>query len=95
MPRIAVLVIGAVIVIGTKVIAGIAAFMLLKATDWGEVTVVQAMDGLKYAFIIIISLTIGRYLPLTAGENEFTYSTVLQKVLSVAVIAIGFVILFT
>ena len=39
-----------------KILAGIAAFMLLKATDWGDVAVVQALDGLKFVFILIFSI---------------------------------------
>lgn len=78
----------------TKILAGIAAFMLLKATDWGDVTVVQALDGLKFVFIILISLLFGRFIPHEAGENNFGFKTVIRKCLYVAIIAVGFVILF-
>ncbi len=82
------------IVIVAKVLAGIAAFMLLKATDLGDVAVVQALDGLKFVFIILISLLLGKYLPQTAGENDFGFKTVIRKSLYIAIITIGFVILF-
>lgn len=83
-----------VLVLVTKVLAGIAAFMLLKATDWGDVTVVQALDGLKFVFIILLGLLFGRFLPEAAGENEFDFKTVIRKSLYIAIISIGFVILF-
>jgi uncharacterized membrane protein len=83
------------IVVGTKILAGVAAFMLLKATDLGDVSVVQALDGLKFVFIILLSLLVGRFIPHTAGENEFDFKTVIRKALYVALIALGFVILFT
>lgn len=83
-----------VLVLFTKVLAGVAAFMLLKATDWGDVTVVQALDGLKFVFIILIGLVVGKFIPHTAGENEFDVMTVLRKTFFVALIAVGFVILF-
>lgn len=83
------------LVVCTKILAGIAAFMLLKATDLGDVSVVQALDGLKFVFILLISVFIGRYLPVTAGENEYDSGTVLRKTLYVIIISIGFVILFT
>ena len=83
------------IVLATKILAGVAAFMLLKATDLGEVAVVQALDGLKFAFIILLSLLVGRFIPHTAGENEFDFKTVIRKSLYIAIITIGFVILFT
>lgn len=84
-----------VIVLLTKVLAGIAGFMLLKATDLGDVSVVQSLDGLKFVFIILLSLVIGRFIPKTAGENEFDFKTVIRKSLYIAIISIGFVILFT
>lgn len=83
------------LVLSAKVLAGVAAFMLLKATDLGDVTVVQALDGLKYVFIILLSLVVGRFIPSTAGENEFDFKTVIRKSLYIAIIFIGFVILFT
>lgn len=84
-----------VLVFSTKMLAGVAAFMLLKATDLGDVAVVQALDGLKFVFIILISVLIGRFIPVTAGENAIDASTIIRKTLYVAIISIGFVILFT
>ena len=69
--------------------------MLLKATDWGDVAVVQALDGLKFVFIIILSVLVGRFIPTTAGENEFDYQTITRKIVYVAIISVGFLILFT
>lgn len=83
-----------IMVLHAKVLAGVAAFMLLKATDQGDVAVVQALDGLKFVFIIILSLAVGRFTPHTAGENEFDFKTIIRKTLYVGIIAIGFVILF-
>ncbi len=84
-----------VIVLFTKVLAGIAAFLLLKATDLGDVSVVQALDGLKFVFILIMGVFVGKFIPVTAGENKFDFHTVVRKALYVAIISIGFVILFT
>jgi len=83
-----------VIVMVAKILAGVAAFMLLKATDWGEVSVVQALDGLKFVFIILISFLVGRFIPTSAGENRFDFKTLIRKAMYVAIISIGFVILF-
>ena len=83
------------LVFGTKALAGVAAFMLLKATDLGDVAVVQALDGLKFVFILIISLFIGRYIPICAGENERDPQTIVRKAIYVSIIAIGFIVLFT
>lgn len=86
---------GGSLVLFTKVLAGVAAFMLLKATDLGDVTVVQALDGLKFVFIIILGLLVGRFIPHTAGENEFDFKTLIRKTFYISIIALGFVILFS
>lgn len=83
-----------VLVFSTKILAGVAAFLLLKATDLGDVAVVQALDGLKFLFILILSLVVGKYIPTAAGENDNDTKTIFRKVLYVIVIATGFVILF-
>lgn len=83
------------IVLGNKILAGVAAFMLLKATDWGDVAVVQALDGLKFVFILIISVFLGQFIPKSAGENDQGAKTIFRKFLYVAIISIGFVILFS
>lgn len=85
---------GGLLILTAKLLAGVAAFMLLKATDWGDVAVVQALDGLKFLFIVVLSLLVGRYLPKAAGENATDLHTVVRKVAYVAIIGIGFAFLF-
>ena len=85
---------GGLLILGNKMMAGVASFLILKATDLGEVAVVQALDGLKYVFIIIIGIFIGRLIPETAGENEFDLKTIIRKTIYVGIIFIGFIILF-
>ncbi len=85
---------GGVLIVATKVMAGVAAFMMLKATDLGDVTVVQALDGLKFVFIILLGLLLGRYTPIAAGENEFDAVTIFRKVAYVCIITVGFILLF-
>lgn len=81
-------------VFGNKIFAGVASFMLLKATDWGDVAVVQALDGLKFVFILLIVLIFSRFLPESAREQDRSTKTVVRKFLYVTIICIGFVILF-
>lgn len=83
------------LVFGNKILAGVAAFMLLKATDWGDVAVVQALDGLKFVFILIIGLFLGNYIPRSAGENDTGWAVVLRKLAYVSIITLGFIILFS
>ena len=84
-----------VIVLMAKVLAGISAFMLLKATDLGEVSVVQALDGLRFVFILLISMIFAHWLPDSATDRDTRPGTVFRKLLYVVVILIGFFVLFT
>lgn len=83
-----------VLVVTNKVLAGVAAFMLLKATDLGNVSVVQSTDGLKFAFIVLLSLVIGRFFPHSVGESDFAALTIARKVLFVSIIIAGLMVLF-
>lgn len=82
------------LVFGNKILAGVASFMILKATDWGDVAVVQALDGLKFVFIFIIGVIAGRWLPESAGESGYTRRTLVRKFLYVVIISAGFIVLF-
>ncbi|NBC30799.1 MAG: hypothetical protein GVY29_12505 [Spirochaetes bacterium] len=82
------------LVIATKIVAGIAAFLLLKATDWGEVAVVQALDGVKFVFILVLTALFGQLLPKSAADRDTRPQTVVRRFLYVTLIAVGFVLLF-
>jgi uncharacterized membrane protein len=84
-----------VIVIATKILAGVAAFMLLKATNMGDVAVVQALDGVKFVFILIITFFFGALLPNSAVEHSTRPKEVIRQFLYVFLIALGYFILFT
>ncbi|MCA9357188.1 hypothetical protein KC872_03165, partial [Candidatus Kaiserbacteria bacterium] len=78
-----------------KIIAGLSAFMLLKATDLGEVSVVQALDGLRFVFILLISIVFGQWLPESATDRDTRPDVFFRRLLYVVVILVGFVVLFT
>jgi drug/metabolite transporter (DMT)-like permease len=82
------------IVLLAKVFAGVAAFMLLKATDMGDVSVVQALGGLQYVFIIIISVIFAHWLPDSATDRDMRPQVFFRKVMYVVIILIGFFVLF-
>lgn len=82
------------LVLFTKILAGVGAFLLLKATDFGEVAVVQATDGLKFAFIVIIAIVLGRFLPKSASKTHYTTHTIVRKTLFISIIIIGYILLF-
>jgi drug/metabolite transporter (DMT)-like permease len=82
------------LVLVAKILAGVAAFLLLKATDMGDVAVVQALDGLKFVFIVLIGLLFGSLIPQSAGENDRSWKGAFRKVLYIVIISIGFGLLF-
>ncbi len=82
------------LVIATKVLAGVSAFLILKATDWGDVAVVQALDGVKFVFILLISIFFAAWLPDSAAVHEPRPHEVMRRVLFVALIVVGYFILF-
>ncbi len=82
------------LVILAKVLAGVAAFLLLKATHLGDVSVVQALDGLKFVFILLITILFSALLPSTITKHEVRPKEIMRKVLYVAIIAVGYFILF-
>lgn len=77
-----------------KLLAGIAAIMLLKATDLGDVAVVQALDGLKFVFILFIGIMIGHKIPTSCHEASCRRREFIQKSIAVSVIMLGFLVLF-
>jgi len=83
------------IVLGTKVLAGISAFMILKATDMGDVSVVQALDGLRFVFILLIGALFANWLPASASDNDTSPKVFFRRFLYVIVISVGYVALLT
>jgi uncharacterized membrane protein len=72
----------------------VSAFLILKATDWGDVAVVQALDGVKFVFILFISIFFAAWLPDSAAVHEPRPHEVMRRVLYVSLIALGYFILF-
>jgi uncharacterized membrane protein len=82
------------LIILTKILAGISAFLLLKATDMGDVAVVQALDGLKFVFILLLGIVCASFLPQSAVKYDARPKEVVRRFLYVAVITVGYFILF-
>ncbi|PJC55906.1 hypothetical protein CO026_03175 [Candidatus Kaiserbacteria bacterium CG_4_9_14_0_2_um_filter_41_32] len=82
------------LVVVAKILAGVAAFMLLKATDMGDVTVVQALDGIKFIFILLIGVLFGSLLPDSAVTHVTNPKVVMRRLLYILVITVGYFILF-
>lgn len=83
------------LVLLTKVLAGVSAFLILKATDWGEVSVVQALDGIRFVFILFITSLFAHWLPASATDRDTRPHVFVRKLIFTVIILVGFFILFT
>lgn len=82
------------LVLVNKIVAGVASVLILKATELGDVSVVQALGGLQFLFIFIFGATLGPYTPLAYGENARGLKVFAHKAVFVAIIMLGFLVLF-
>ncbi len=83
------------LVLLTKILAGVAAFLLLKATDLGEVSVVQALDGVRFVFILIITTVFAHWLPTSATDKDLRPHVFFRRFVMIVIITSGFFMLFT
>jgi hypothetical protein len=82
------------LIIANKLIAGVATILILKATDMGDVAVVQALGGLQFVFILLLGMFFAYWgRALKSGECCDSHAT-FQKAVFVAVISVGFLMLF-
>ncbi|HEU4677754.1 MAG TPA: hypothetical protein VFS75_03510 [Candidatus Paceibacterota bacterium] len=83
------------LILANKVLAGVATILILKATELGDVAVVQALGGLQFVFILFIGIFF-TLKPRRGHVGEmYRHDTILQKTLFVAIISLGFLVLFT
>lgn len=77
-----------------KLVAGISTILILKATDMGDVAVVQALGGIQFVFVLLLGIFFSKHPKAAVVGETYHKETILQKVLFVAVIALGFLVLF-
>lgn len=84
---------GGLWVVGKTAIAGASSLLILKAIELGDVTLVQALGGLQFAFLAVFSFFLGPLTPKECGENN-RMKDVIQKAIAVAILFAGFFYLF-
>lgn len=82
------------LILTNKVIAGFATVLILKATELGDVSVVQALGGIQYVLIFVFSLLLGPYGPNVCSEGRCTKRELAHKAFFIAIIAVGLFLLF-
>lgn len=86
---------GGILVVGNKLLAAVNTVLILKATELGDVSVVQALGGLQFVFILVITVFLSRRIPVTCADNITCDQDIYRKVIFVSLIVIGFFMLFT
>lgn len=80
------------LVVGNKLLAGLASILLLKAIELGDVSLVQALGGIQWLFLLGISIVFGPWLAHDFGENV-TMRDRIHKLISIPLIVVGFFLL--
>jgi drug/metabolite transporter (DMT)-like permease len=83
-----------VLILTNKVLAGIATILILKATDLGDVAVVQALGGLQFVFILLLGIFFSSAHTGVKTVERYDKNTILQKAIFVSIISLGFLVLF-
>lgn len=81
------------LIVGNKMLAGLVSIMLLKAIELGDVSIVQALGGLQFVFLLGFATAFGWGLPKVCGEKCSPHQLV-HKTVAVVIIVLGFGILF-
>jgi drug/metabolite transporter (DMT)-like permease len=82
------------LILVNKILAGVSTILILKATDLGDVAVVQALGGLQFVFILLLGIFFTHSKAHVNVRERYDRSAILQKAIFVSVISLGFLILF-
>lgn len=71
-----------------KIFGAIATFLLTYAASLGPITFIQALNGVQYAFVLLLALPLSFYFP-HVFEEKFLFWDWMQKVFAIVLIALG------
>lgn len=74
-----------------RILSIVAALFMYLAVFLGSVTLANSLQGLQYAFVLILALLFFRKIP--SLREEFSGETVIQKIIAIILISIGLFIL--
>ena len=78
--------------LGTKITAGISFLMINYAVAIGSVAIVNALQGVQYAFLLLIVILLSIKYPKLLKE-ELTTETLAQKIIGIIFVGAGLVVL--
>jgi len=82
---------GKAFALGNQVVGAVGFVLLNYAISLGSATIVNALQGVQYAFIFILAVIFGRWIPQI--KEEVSAWIVVQKILAIVLISIGLYLL--
>ena len=82
------------LVLGNKFLAGIAFLLIFLGIKLGDISLVNALNGAQFIFILLFAFMFSGKFPNYLYENVHHKETVLQKILALKFIIIGLAFLF-
>ena len=83
-----------VVFISNKIIGGVASVLISYAVAIGNPLFVNALEGIKYVFVLALVYIISRFNPMILQE-QFSRVVIIRKLISIILIFIGLVVLVT
>lgn len=80
-------------VVANKILAGLASLLILLAVKLGEVSLVNALTGLQFAFLLFLTILLTKKFPRFFYETQH-YHALTRKIAATIIIIIGLVVLF-
>jgi uncharacterized membrane protein len=81
-------------VIINKVLAGLAFILILYAIKLGEVSLVNALAGIQFVFLLILAVVFTKKFPEYFHEDISNRKIIVQKLVATVLIAAGLALLF-
>ncbi len=82
------------LILVNKTLAGFAFLLILAAIKLGEVSLVNAMSGMQFVFLLLFALIFTKKMPQFFSETIHRHDVLWHKFISTILIVLGFFVLF-
>lgn len=82
------------LILANKALAGFAFLLILLAIKLGEVSLVSAMSGMQFVFVLLFAVIFTKRIPKFFSETVHLHDVLWHKFVSTMLIVIGFFLLF-
>lgn len=79
--------------LSNKVLSAVAFFILNYSIALGPLTIINALQGVQYVFLFILTLIFSAYFPRIVSES-LRRGVIIQKIVGIVLISLSFVVLF-